>query len=91
YVVERLNSMPGIDCLPSDGTFYCFPKIEEALAGIDGVNNDLELSEYLISEAGVALVPGTAFGLAGHVRISIATSKDKLEQALDRIEGVLKG
>ena len=91
YVVERLNSMPGIDCLPSDGTFYCFPKVEEALAGIDGVNNDLELSEYLISEAGVALVPGTAFGLAGHVRISIATSKDKLEQALDRIEGVLKG
>ncbi|MET0010719.1 MAG: pyridoxal phosphate-dependent aminotransferase, partial [Candidatus Thiodiazotropha sp. 6PLUC4] len=91
YVVERLNSMPGIDCLPSDGTFYCFPRVEEALAGLDGVNNDLELSEYLISEAGVALVPGTAFGLAGHVRISIATSREKLETALDRIEAVLKG
>jgi aspartate aminotransferase len=91
YVVERLNGMPGIECLPSDGTFYCFPKVEEALAGINGVSNDLELSEYLISEAGVALVPGTAFGLAGHVRISIATSQEKLEQALDRIEGVLKG
>jgi aspartate aminotransferase len=90
YVVERLNEMSGIECLPTDGTFYCFPKIEEALQHLDGVNNDLELSEYLISEAGVALVPGTAFGLAGHVRISIATSKEKLEQALDRIEAVLK-
>ncbi|MCU7866232.1 MAG: pyridoxal phosphate-dependent aminotransferase, partial [Candidatus Thiodiazotropha sp. (ex Lucinoma borealis)] len=89
YVVERLNGMPGIDCLPSDGTFYCFPRIEGALEALDGVNNDLELSEYLITEAGVALVPGTAFGLAGHVRISIATSRQNLEQALDRIEGVL--
>jgi aspartate aminotransferase len=91
YVVERLNNMQGIECLPTDGTFYCFPKVEEALTAIDGVNNDLELSEYLITEAGVALVPGTAFGLAGHVRISIATSKEKLQQALDRIQGVLKG
>ncbi|MCU7946558.1 MAG: pyridoxal phosphate-dependent aminotransferase, partial [Candidatus Thiodiazotropha sp. (ex Cardiolucina cf. quadrata)] len=90
YVVERLNGMPGIECLPSDGTFYCFPKIEGALEALDGVNNDLELSEYLITEAGVALVPGTAFGLAGHVRISIATSRQNLEQALDRIEGVLQ-
>ncbi|MBT3048944.1 MAG: aminotransferase class I/II-fold pyridoxal phosphate-dependent enzyme, partial [Candidatus Thiodiazotropha sp. (ex Clathrolucina costata)] len=45
----------------------------------------------LITEAGVALVPGTAFGLSGHVRISIATSQQNLEKALDRIEGVLKG
>ncbi|MCM8857441.1 MAG: pyridoxal phosphate-dependent aminotransferase [Candidatus Thiodiazotropha sp.] len=90
YVVERLNGMLGIDCLPSDGTFYCFPKIEGALEALEGVNNDLELSEYLITEAGVALVPGTAFGLAGHVRISIATSRQNLEQALDRIEGVLQ-
>jgi aspartate aminotransferase len=91
YVVERLNSMPGIDCLPSDGTFYCFPNMAGALAALEGVNNDLQLSEYLITEAGVALVPGTAFGLSGHVRISIATSQENLEKALDRIEGVLKG
>jgi aspartate aminotransferase len=90
YVVERLNGMPGIDCLPTDGTFYCFPRVEGALASIDGVANDLQLSEYLITEAGVALVPGTAFGLSGHVRISIATSQQNLEKALDRIEGVLK-
>ncbi len=90
YVVERLNGMDGIDCLPSDGTFYCFPNVEGALAKLSSVKNDLEFSEYLITEAGVALVPGTAFGLSGHVRISIATSMQNLEKALDRIEQVLK-
>ena len=91
YVVDRLNSMPGVDCLPSDGTFYCFPNIEGALENIPGVHNDLELSEYLIEHAGVALVPGTAFGLGGHVRLSIATSMQNLQNALDRLEKVLVG
>ncbi len=90
YVVDRLNGMDGISCLPSDGTFYCFPSVEGALAGLPGVKNDLEFSEYLITEGGVALVPGTAFGLSGHVRLSIATSMQNLEKALDRIEKVLK-
>jgi aspartate aminotransferase len=90
YVVERLNRMDGIDCLPSDGTFYCFPNVEQALSKLSGVKNDLEFSEYLITEAGVALVPGTAFGLSGHVRLSIATSMQNLQKALDRIEQVLK-
>ncbi len=91
YVVDRLNKMPGVECLPSDGTFYCFPNIEGALEKIDGVNTDLELSEYLIENAGVALVPGTAFGLGGHVRLSIATSMENLQNALDRLEKVLVG
>ncbi|MGD8590514.1 MAG: pyridoxal phosphate-dependent aminotransferase [Chromatiales bacterium] len=89
YVVERLNTMPGVDCLTTDGTFYCFPNIQGALERLEGVNNDLEFSEYLIEQAGVALVPGAAFGLGGHVRLSIATSMDNLSKALDRIEQVL--
>jgi aspartate aminotransferase len=89
YVVGRLNKIPGVECLETDGTFYCFPKVEEAIKRVDGVNNDLELSEYLIDKAGVALVPGSAFGLSGHIRISIATGMDNLEKALDRIEAVL--
>ena len=48
-----------------------------------------KLAEYLIEKAGVALVPGPAFGLGGHVRISIATSMDNLQNALDRIERVI--
>ncbi|NEX21858.1 pyridoxal phosphate-dependent aminotransferase [Thiorhodococcus mannitoliphagus] len=88
YVVERLNQIPGIDCIPTDGTFYVFPKVQELIDRLDGVSNDLELAEYLIEKAGVALVPGSAFGLGGHVRISIATSRSNLEQALDRIAKV---
>jgi len=91
YVVDRLNRISGVDCLPTDGTFYCFPNIEGALQKLDGVNNDLELAEYLIEQAGVALVPGTAFGLAGHIRLSIATSMENLTSALDRLEKVLAG
>ena len=86
YVVERLNNIPGVECLPADGTFYVFPDIAGMLQNLDGVNNDLELAEMLIEKAGVALVPGTAFGSPGHMRISIATSMENLKEALDRIE-----
>jgi aspartate aminotransferase len=87
-VVERLNTMPGIECLPADGTFYVFPKVQGLIDRLDGVHNDLELAEYLIEQAGVALVPGSAFGTPGHVRISIATSQQNLETALERIAAV---
>ena len=86
YVVERLNRMPGVECLPTDGTFYVFPSVEGMIDAIGGVKNDLDLAEYLIEKAGVAVVPGTAFGLGGHMRISIATSMENLKTALDRIE-----
>jgi aspartate aminotransferase len=89
YVVDRLNTIQGVECLPSDGTFYCFPNIQGALERIEGVKNDLELAEYLIQKAEVALVPGAAFGMGGHVRISIATSMENLERALDRIAQAL--
>ena len=88
-VVERLNAMPGISCLPTDGTFYVFPSVKGLIDAIDGVNDDLQLAEYLIEHAGVALVPGAAFGLAGHARISIATGMDNLQNALDRIERLI--
>ena len=91
YVVERLNRIPGVECLSTDGTFYCFPNVENALKKIDGVENDLDLGEYLIEHAGVALVPGAAFGLGGHLRLSIATSMENLSNALDRLEKVLTG
>ena len=88
FVVDRLNAMAGVECLPCDGTFYCFPNVEAAIDALDGVDDDVALAEYLIGEAGVALVPGSAFGLAGHVRISYATSMKNLQKAMDRLEGV---
>jgi len=88
FVVEALNAVPGVDCLPTDGTFYVFPEVSGLIDRLSGVSNDLELAEYLIEQAGVALVPGSAFGLDGCVRISIATSRDNLEQAMARIAAV---
>ena len=85
HVVERLNATPGIECLPTDGTFYVFPRVQQAIERLTGVTNDLEFAEYLLEKVGVALVPGSAFGLSGHVRISIATSPSNLDQAIDRI------
>jgi aspartate aminotransferase len=86
YVVAELNSIEGVECLETDGTFYVFPSIEKLIARLDGINNDLEFSDYLIEKAGVALVPGSAFGTEGHIRISIATSMANLENALARIK-----
>jgi aspartate aminotransferase len=85
HVVAALNAIPGIECLPTDGTFYVFPRVQHAIERLNGVNNDLEFAEYLLDKVGVALVPGAAFGLTGHVRISIATSPSNLDQALERI------
>lgn len=89
YVYNRLNSIDGITCLPSDGTFYSFADVRGFIEKLDGVNNDMELSEYLIEKAGVALVPGSAFGSPGYIRISFATSLDVLKDALNRIEKII--
>jgi len=89
YVYRRLNAIEGISCLPSDGTFYSFPDVRGFIEKVTGVNNDVQLSEYLIEKAGVALVPGSAFGSPGYIRISFATSLDVLKDALDRIENVI--
>ncbi len=88
YVVDRLNAIEGMDALPTDGTFYVFPRVEGFIERLDGIGDDLELAEYLIEKAGVALVPGTAFGSPGHIRLSIATSMENLEKALDRIAAI---
>ena len=86
FVVAELNSIDGVECIPTDGTFYVFPNIEKLLARLDGIDDDLAFSDYLIEKAGVALVPGSAFGTAGHIRLSIATSMDNLKTALERIK-----
>ena len=90
FVVDRLNRIPGVTCLPTDGTFYLFPNVQELIERLDGIGNDVEFAEFLIEKAGVALVPGSAFGLGGHIRLSIATSMANLEKALERIESAVR-
>ena len=90
YVVETLNDINGVECLPSDGTFYSFPCFRHAIESMEGVDNDVQLAEKLLEEAEVALVPGSAFGLEGHLRLSFATDMGSLETALSRIKALLK-
>lgn len=89
YVVEQINNIEGLSCISSDGTFYCFPDFNAILERMDTIDNDVDLAEYILENAGVALVPGSAFGLDGHMRISIATSMENLVNAMDRISQLL--
>ncbi|MCP5353062.1 MAG: pyridoxal phosphate-dependent aminotransferase [Chromatiales bacterium] len=87
-IQARLDALPGVQCLPADGAFYLFPRVQEAIDKLDGIDDDVAFSEYLL-KAGVAVVPGSAFGAPGHIRISFATSLDNLNKAVDRIAAAL--
>ena len=89
FVYTRLNQLKGVKCLPAQGTFYVFPTMEGVIAGIDGVDEDIALAEYFLEKAGLAMVPGSAFGAPGYMRLSFATSLDNLKRAMDRLEGLL--
>ncbi|WP_287797812.1 pyridoxal phosphate-dependent aminotransferase, partial [Idiomarina sp.] len=81
YLVDALNSIDGVNCVPGDGTFYAFAQVDELMAKAK-VSNDVELCEKLLTEANVALVPGSAFGTDGYCRLSFATSMDVLKEAV---------
>jgi aspartate aminotransferase len=85
YVLPRLNAIPGVRCAPAGGAFYAFPNVAAAIAR-KGLADDVELCLQLMERAGVALVPGSAFGAPGHLRMSFASSIETLGKALDRIE-----
>ena len=89
FVHAGLNSIDGVECTASDGTFYSFPNMQGVIDRLDGINNDLELGEYLLEQAEVALVPGSAFGAKGYMRLSYATSMENLETAIGRLKSAL--
>jgi aspartate aminotransferase len=89
HVVDRLNHINGVSCLRSQGAFYAFADVREAMANVAEVKDDIEMAEYILQNAGVALVPGSAFGADGYLRLSFATSMEVLDDALDRIERLL--
>jgi len=88
FVVKELNTIPGVRCIPSQGTFYTFPNVEGMIDRLDGLHTDVDLAEFLINEAGVALVPGSAFGAPGHLRLSFATDLETLREAMRRLKNV---
>lgn len=87
FVHGALQGMEGVECLAAQGTFYIFPDMS-ALLG-PRVQDDVALAEYFLEQAGVAMVPGSAFGAPGHMRISFATDMDNLHRAMERMEQAL--
>ena len=90
WLVSALNELPGFSCIEGEGAFYAFPNVEAVIDKIDGVNNDVELSTWLLENAEVAVVPGTPFGAPGHIRLSFATSMENLQAAMSRVANCLK-
>jgi aspartate aminotransferase len=84
FVLERMNAIPGFTTVPALGTFYLFPNVAAAMRA-KGAATDVELCEQLLESAGVALVPGSAFGAPGHLRMSFAASLETLDDAMTRI------
>lgn len=89
--VARIARFPGVSLVPPEGAFYVLPDFSERIAGArNGVSNSTQLCDYLIDEARVVCVPGAAFGMEGHVRISYAVSERDLEEGLDKIAAALE-
>jgi len=88
YLVKALNEIPGFECRAGQGAFYAFPRVTSALKA-KGMTGDADLVQLLLNEADVVLVPGTAFGAPGYVRLSFACSIGKLEKAVARITAAL--
>jgi aspartate aminotransferase len=94
YVVDALNKIPGLSCIKAGGAFYAFPDARGAIASLHGKGliaapTDIALSEYLLGNAGVAVVPGSAFGSDGYIRLSFATSMENLKNAIERMAKAL--
>ena len=89
YFFARLRGLPGFECVRADGTFYLFPNVEAAMRAKRAAT-DVELCERFLDEAGVALVPGTAFGAPGHVRFSFAASVSTLDTAARQLDEFLR-
>lgn len=87
-VLARLAAIEGVACAEPGGAFYAFPDVRGLCARRHGgelIGDDTRLARLLLDEAHVAVVPGTAFGAPGFVRLSYACALERLERALDRI------
>lgn len=90
YLVKELSDIDGLKIIPADGTFYSFPSIEGLLHRRPDVNTDLAFAEFLLKEAQIAIVPGSAFGAPGYIRFSYATSMNNLKEAAKRFKEAVK-
>jgi len=89
YLLDALNQIDGVDCPECDGAFYAFPSFKAVIKRMPNIRDDVELAAWMLENAGVAMVPGTAFGAPGHLRLSFATSMENLQTCISRIKAAL--
>ena len=89
-VIDAIKKIDGVNVIKSDGTFYIFPDMNNLIERLDDVSNDIELAEFFLNQAEVAMVPGSAFGSPGCMRISFATSMDNIEMGMERMINSVK-
>jgi len=90
YLLDALNRIDGVECETCDGAFYAFPSFKTVIERLPDIRDDVELATWLLENAGVATVPGTAFGAPGHLRLSYATSMENLEESVRRIRAAIE-
>jgi aspartate aminotransferase len=94
YIVDRLNHIKGVRCFKPQGAFYVFPNIKKLLGksyqGV-AISTCSDLAAFLLDKAKIAVVPGSAFGAPGYVRLSYATSMENIQKGLDRFEEAVTG
>ena len=93
YIVDQLNRIKGISCIKPPGAFYVFPRVSRLYGTVyrgRKIANSVDLSEFLLEEARVAVVPGSAFGNDRHIRLSYATSMKNIEEGIRRIKAVVE-
>ena len=89
FVVHALNEIPGVKCLQTTGAFYAFPSFHGLIERMTGIADDVELGTYILNKVGVALVPGSAFGAPGYMRLSFAADMATLQKALTRLRSLV--
>ena len=90
YMAEQLAAIDGVEVVPADGTFYLFPSVEGLIERLPDVKNDMTLCSFLLDKAEVAVVPGSAFGAPGYIRLSYAAAMDQIQTAMERLHKVCK-
>ncbi|MGN8874329.1 pyridoxal phosphate-dependent aminotransferase [Pseudoflavonifractor sp. HCP28S3_F10] len=94
YIVERMNSIPGVSCIKPEGAFYVMMNLEQLIGktiqGVEITNDDV-FADAFLKKGLVAVVPGSGFGAPNFVRWSYATSMENIKEGLDRLEKFLQG
>ncbi len=94
FCVEKLNGIKGLSCLKAEGAFYlyinCAGLLGVTMPNGSVITTDTDVASYLLESCGVAVVPGSAFGLSPYFRISYATSLEELDKACTRIQKAIE-